>query len=83
MVDQYLSSAEFKEEEGCPMRRTDWQETLDGVLRANRRPILEHTGRISAERARAKAARELVEYEARRREGGRSVAGSRAVASSG
>jgi hypothetical protein len=65
LVDQYLSAAEFQAEEGCPMRMADWQEALNGVLRTNRRPILAHHGRISAARARAKAAREWTKYEAR------------------
>jgi hypothetical protein len=66
LVEQYLSSAEFQAEEGCPMRMADWQEALDGVLRTNRRPILAHQGRVSASRARAKAAREWAAYEGRR-----------------
>jgi hypothetical protein len=44
---------------------------MDAFLRLNDCPILEHTGRISAARAKAKAVRELAEYEARRREGDR------------
>jgi hypothetical protein len=48
----------------------DWQAKLDAFLALNHRPILEHTGRISAARARAKAARELAKFEARHRQVG-------------
>jgi hypothetical protein len=51
------------------MRMADWQAKLDAFLRLNDCPILAHTGRISAARAKAKAVRELAEYEARGAEG--------------
>jgi hypothetical protein len=43
-----------------------WQAKLDAFLRLNDGAILEHAGRISAERAKAKAASEWARYEARR-----------------
>jgi hypothetical protein len=48
---------------GKPVRMAEWQAKLDAFLRLNDCPILAHTGRISAARARAKAAREWAEYE--------------------
>jgi hypothetical protein len=50
------------------MRMADWHAKLDAFLRLNDGAILEHTGRISAARAWAKAAREWARYEAPRRE---------------
>jgi hypothetical protein len=69
LVEQYLTFAEFQARRGKPMRMADWQAKLDAFLRLNDCPILEHSGRISAARARAKAAREWAEYEARGAEG--------------
>jgi hypothetical protein len=51
---------------GKAMRIADWQAKLDGFLALNDGAILEHAGRVSAARAKAKAARELARYEARR-----------------
>jgi hypothetical protein len=71
LVEQYLSFAELAARRGKPMRMADWQAKLDGFLALNDCAILEHAGRVSAARAKAKAARELVRYEARRGEAGR------------
>jgi hypothetical protein len=44
----------------------NWQAKLDGFLALNDCGILEHAGRVTAERAKAKAARDLARHEARR-----------------
>jgi hypothetical protein len=64
-VEQYLSFAELRARRGKPMRMAEWQAKLDAFLRLNDCPILAHKGRVSAARARAKAAREWAEYEGR------------------
>jgi hypothetical protein len=55
---------------GTALRMADGNARRDAFLRRNECEVLEGAGRVSAARARAKAARELASYEARRESGG-------------
>jgi len=66
LVGQYLWFAGLQARRQQGMRMADWQAKLDAFLALNDCAILEHTERISAERAKAKSARELAKCEARR-----------------
>ncbi len=62
LVEQYLIFAESQAERRVPMTMRDWLTKLEGFLRLNDREILENSGTVSAELAKAHAEREFVEF---------------------
>ena len=60
MVSAYLDIAEIRARNREPMYMKDWTEQIDDFIKMNRKEILTHAGKISAEQAAEKA---LLEYE--------------------
>jgi len=65
IVMLYLEFAELQAKEHIPMYMQDWLERLDGFLRASRKELLTHAGRISHEVAEKKALAEFAKYKER------------------
>ena len=59
IVSAYLDLAEDRAERHIPMTMEDWAKRLDLFLMADDREILQNTGKITAEIAKAKAETEL------------------------
>lgn len=62
IVSAYLDLAEDRAERHIPMTMEDWSKRLDLFLMADDREILQDTGKISAEIAKAKAETEFEKY---------------------
>jgi hypothetical protein len=65
IVNLYIEFAELQALERKPMTMRDWINKLDEFLKASGRKLLDHSGTISAEVAKAKAEREYARYQAR------------------
>ena len=65
IVMLYLEFAELQAKEHIPMYMKDWLERLDDFLKASRKELLTHTGRISHEVAEKKALAEFLKYKQR------------------
>jgi hypothetical protein len=65
IVTAYLEFAELQARQRKPMSMAAWIAKLDDFLRLGDREVLTHAGRVSAERAKAKA---LAEYETWKRQ---------------
>ena len=61
-VSAYLDLAEDRAERHVPMTMEDWAKRLDLFLMADDREILQNTGKITAEIAKAKAETEFEKY---------------------
>lgn len=64
IVNLYIEYAELQALERKPMTMRDWIVKLDEFLKISGRKLLDHTGKISAEEARAKAEQEYAKYRA-------------------
>lgn len=62
IVNLYIEYAELQALERKPMTMRDWIAKLDEFIKASGRPLLEHSGAVSAEDARQKAKREYEHY---------------------
>ena len=62
IVSAYLDLAEDRAERHIPMTMDDWSKRLDLFLMADDREILQNSGKISAEIAKAKAETEFEKY---------------------
>jgi hypothetical protein len=62
IVNLYIEYAELQALERNPMTMQDWITKLDEFLKISGRKLLDHTGKISAESAKAKADLEYVRY---------------------
>ena len=62
IVSAYLDLAEDRAERHIPMTMEDWAKRLDLFLMADDREILQNTGKITAEIAKAKAETEFEKY---------------------
>ena len=65
IVMLYLEFAELQAKEHIPMYMKDWLERLDDFLKASRKELLTHAGRISHEVAEKKALAEFLKYKQR------------------
>ena len=65
IVMLYLEFAELQAKEHIPMYMKDWLERLDGFLRASRKELLTHAGKISHVVAEKKALAEFSKYKER------------------
>jgi hypothetical protein len=65
LVSMYLEFAELQALSHTPMYMKDWIEKLDDFLRASRRDILSHAGKISNQAALEKARKEYQKYQER------------------
>ena len=65
IVMLYLEFAELQAKEHIPMYMKDWLERLDDFLRASRKELLNHAGKVSHEVAEKKALAEFSKYKAR------------------
>ena len=65
IVMLYLEFAELQAKEHIPMYMKDWLERLDDFLRASRKELLTHAGKISHEVAEKKALAEFFIYKER------------------
>jgi hypothetical protein len=65
IVMLYLEFAELQAKEHIPMYMKDWLERLDDFLRASRKELLTHAGKISREIADKKAITEFAKYKER------------------
>ena len=70
LVTMWLDYAEDQTSRRKPIYMKDWQEKMDSFLQFNQRAILEHSGRISMEEARAKALEQYHTFSQRRIEEG-------------
>jgi hypothetical protein len=61
----YLEFAELQAKERIPMYMKDWLERLDDFLKASRKELLNHAGKISRELAEKKALAEFAKYKER------------------
>ena len=64
IVNLYIEFAELQALERKPMSMRDWVDKLDEFLKASGRKLLDHTGTISAEVAKAEADLEYERYKA-------------------
>jgi hypothetical protein len=64
IVNLYIEYAELQALERRPMTMQDWVTKLDEFLKVSGRELLDHTGSISAEEAKAKAEAEYERYRA-------------------
>lgn len=62
IVNLYVEFAELQALDHKPMTMRNWIEKLDEFLKISGRKLLDRTGKISAEMARAKAEREYDRY---------------------
>jgi hypothetical protein len=62
IVSLYIEFAELQAMERKPMTMNDWIKKLDEFLKISGRKLLEHSGKISAEVAKAKAELEYQDY---------------------
>lgn len=62
MVSAYLDFAEVQAIRHIPMTMADWETRLNGFLNLWDKDVLQDTGRISAELAKAKAETEFEKY---------------------
>lgn len=62
IVNAYLDLAEERAKRKIPMTMEDWAKRLDAFLEFTERDILQHTGKVSAEMARAHAESEFEKY---------------------
>ena len=65
IVMLYLEFAELQAKEQVPMYMKDWLERLDDFLKASRKDLLDHAGKISHAVAEKKALSEFVKYKKR------------------
>ena len=65
LVSGFLDFAEFQALEMTPMTMSDWIQTLDNQIRANRRKVLSGRGSVSHEEAILKAEQEFAIYRKR------------------
>ena len=65
IVMLYLEFAELQAKDHIPMYMKDWLERLDDFLRASRKELLTHAGKISHEVAEKKAIAEFTKYKER------------------
>lgn len=66
LVTMWLDYAEDQAQRRSPVYMKNWQEKLDAFLQFNQRAILEHSGHISMEEARAKALEQYHTFSQRR-----------------
>jgi hypothetical protein len=64
IVTMYLDYAELQAKNGKLMYMKDWVQKLDAFLQFNEQDILQHTGKVTAEIARAFAEKEFDKYKA-------------------
>lgn len=62
IVEQYLSFAEAQAQAHRPMYMKDWEESLDLILKMNKRELLQNAGSLRMELAKRKAKDELARY---------------------
>ena len=62
LVTMYLDYAEDQAERHIPMTMEDWAKKLTAFLQFNERDLLEHTGKVTAEIAKAFAESEFEKY---------------------
>jgi len=62
LVEQYLAFAEVMEQQQTPMYMKDWIERLDSIVQLNGRDLLNHTGKISHQKAVGKSTEEFDKY---------------------
>ena len=62
IVTMYLDYAEDQAERRIPMTMEDWAKKLNAFLKFNERDILDHTGKVTAEIAKAFAESEFEKY---------------------
>lgn len=67
IVEQYLSFAETQARAHQPMYMKDWEESLNLILKMNRKEILEGAGTVKAELAKRKVREEYKKYDENRR----------------
>ena len=61
-VSMYLDYAELQTEHNIPMTMEDWAKRLDAFLQFNKREILQDSGKVTAEIAKAFAETEFEKY---------------------
>ena len=64
IVNLYIEYAELQALERRAMTMQEWVDKLDDFLMASGRALLDHTGKVSAEAAKAKAEQEYGRYQA-------------------
>lgn len=64
IANAYLEFAELQAQNRKAMTMNDWIAKLDDFLKLSDRELLDHAGKISADAAKAKAAREYEQYRA-------------------
>jgi len=74
LVSMWLDYAEDQTQRRRPVYMRDWQKKMNSFLQFNQRAILEHSGKISMEEARAKALEQYLAYSGRRIEEGDALA---------
>lgn len=62
LVELYLNFAELQAERNIPIKMSEWIEVLDGFLKINRYELLDNAGKISNEKAIAKANLEFEKF---------------------
>lgn len=62
IVTMYLDYAEHQAEKGVTMKMKDWIEKLNAFLQFNQEDILNHTGKVTADVAKAFAEKEYKKY---------------------
>ncbi|MBL7808447.1 MAG: virulence RhuM family protein [Saprospiraceae bacterium] len=67
MVTLFLDTAELRVKEQIPLRLSYWKEEADSVIRFSRKPLLDHTGKISHEEMKRIATRQYEVFDAQRK----------------
>ena len=62
LVELYLNFAELQAERNIPMKMSEWIDVLDSFLKINRYELLDNAGKISNEKAIAKASQEFDKF---------------------
>lgn len=67
MVTLFLDTAELRVKEQIPLSLTFWKEEADNVIRFSRKPLLDHTGKISHEAMKQIATSQYEVFDAQRK----------------
>ena len=67
MVTLFLDTAELRVKEQIPLSLAFWKEEADSVIRFSRKPLLDHTGKISHEEMKQIATRQYEVFDAQRK----------------
>jgi Virulence protein len=67
MVTLFLDTAELRVKEQIPLSLSYWAAEADSVIRFSRKPLLDHTGKVSHEEMKQIATRQYEVFDAQRK----------------